>query len=81
LVRVLRPSRKSGALYLPDQHDIPDREGVVMKVGPECDGLVAKGDRVLLSLSRAATITINDQEYRLVKESEILAILEEECHE
>lgn len=77
LVRVLKRPRFLDAIYLPDQSKDEESEGIVLLLGPRCQGLVKRGDRVMFAEGRCARLTLGDIVYRLIKESELLATMEE----
>ncbi|MCH7938917.1 MAG: co-chaperone GroES [Candidatus Marinimicrobia bacterium] len=71
-----------GGIYLPDTAKEKPQRGEVVAVGPgktEDGKLVApqvkKGDKVLYGKYSGTEVTIDDTEYLIVRESDILAIL------
>ena len=71
-----------GGIYLPDTAKEKPQRGEVIAVGPgktEDGKLVApqvkKGDKVLYGKYSGTEVTIDDTEYLIVRESDILAIL------
>eukprot|EP01084_Bolivina_argentea_P295261 508273_1 len=84
--RVLAPSKTSGGLYLPEsaqKNEIP--QGLVTAVGPggrNQDGkliptMLKEGDEVLLPNYGGQEFKIDDDEFILIRESEIIAKLED----
>ncbi len=83
---VLRAMEESeemrGGLYIPDTAKEKPQQGEVVAVGP---GRVEKGQRVPMELKKGQTVlygkysgtevTIDDEEYLIVKESDVLAVL------
>ena len=63
-----------GGIYIPDTAEQRDHSGVVVAVGP--DVIQAKvGDKILYNVY-SELIKINDQRHRVLKEENILIILE-----
>lgn len=75
---------KKGGIIIPDSAKEKPQEGKVIAVGPgkktEEGKLipmnVKKGDRVLMPKYGGAEVKIDDKEYQLVREDDILAIIE-----
>lgn len=76
--------RTEGGIYLPDTAKNKPTRGVVISVGDGkllADGSrsqmqVKAGDRVLFTSYAGETIEIGDEEYVLMSESELLAVIE-----
>ena len=74
----------SGGIVLPDSaKDKPSRgtiiavgTGKLLDDGSRSESQVKKGDRVLFTSYAPETITIDDEEYLLMSESDILAVVE-----
>ena len=76
-------ARKRGGLFIPDTAKEKPQQGEVIAVGP---GRVEKGERVPMEVAVGQTvlyakysgseITVDDQEYLIIKESDILAIVD-----
>jgi chaperonin GroES len=74
---------KKGGIIIPDTAKEKPQEGEVMEVGPgriTDDGKniameVKKGDKVLYGKYSGTEVTIDDVEYLVVRESDILAIV------
>ena len=66
---------KAGELYLPEQSQKSSSIGKVVAKGPEADQ-VAVGDRVALPAFGGAELKIDGKDYRLIREEEILGVLE-----
>jgi len=76
--------KTAGGIYIPDAAKDKPSRGKIIAVGTGKlldDGKrgpmqVKKGDRVLFTSYAPETIEINDQEYLLMSESDILAVIE-----
>jgi chaperonin GroES len=73
---------KKGSIIIPDTAKERPMQGEVMEVGPgktEDGKLVAmevkKGDRVLYGKYSGTEVTIDDVEYLIMRESDILAVI------
>jgi chaperonin GroES len=74
---------KKGGIIIPDTAKEKPQEGEVIEVGPgrvTDDGKkipleVKKGDKVLYGKYSGTEVTINDKEYMIMRESDILAVL------
>ncbi len=71
-----------GGIYLPDTAKEKPQRGEVVAVGPGktedgklVEPQVKKGDKVLYGKYSGTEVTIDDTEYLIVRESDILAIL------
>lgn len=65
-----------GGVYIPETAEINNQEiGVVLKVGPEVKE-IAVGDRVILGVYSGTNITVNDVKLLVLKETDVLAVLE-----
>jgi len=72
-----------GGLYIPDTAKEKPQQGEIVAVGP---GRVEKGDRVPMELSvgqkvlygkySGTEITLDDTQYLIVKESDVLAVID-----
>ena len=74
--------KTKGGIYLPDTAKEKPQRGEVMAVGPGktengklVEPQVKKGDKVLYGKYSGTEVTIDDIEYLIVRESDILAIL------
>ena len=75
---------KKGGIIIPDSAKEKPQEGKVVSVGPgklDDDGKkipmnVKKGDRVLMPKYGGTEVKIDDQEYQIIREDEILGVLE-----
>lgn len=73
-----------GGLYIPDTAKEKPQQGEIVAVGPgrltddgkRIEPEVKKGDLVLYGKYSGQEVTIDDQELLIVKESEILAVLQ-----
>ncbi len=83
VLRALEESEEMrGGLYIPDTAKEKPQQGEVVAVGP---GGIEKGERVPMELKKGQTVlygkysgtevTIDDEEYLIVKESDVLAVL------
>jgi len=84
LVKPLEPEEvKKGGIIIPDTAKEKPQQGEVMEVGPGRvteDGKkipmeVKKGDRILYGKYSGTEVTIDDAEYLIMRESDILAIV------
>jgi len=85
LIEPLREEKKKGGIILPDtvEKERP-QEGKVIAVGPgrvDDNGKkvpmnVKKGDRVLFTKYGPSEIKVDDKEYLIAREDDILAIIE-----
>jgi chaperonin GroES len=74
---------KKGGIIIPDTAKEKPQEGKIIEVGPgriTDDGKkipmeVKKGDKVLYGKYSGTEVTIEDKEYMIMRESDILAIL------
>ena len=72
-----------GGLYIPDTAKEKPQQGTVMAVGPgrrtEQGELIAvelkKGDRILYGKYSGTEVTVDGNEYLIVRESDVLAVL------
>jgi chaperonin GroES len=83
---VIRPledtAEMKGGLFIPDTAKEKPQQGEVVAVGP---GRVEKGDRVPMELEvgnkvlygkySGTELTVNDNQYLIVKESDVLAVI------
>jgi chaperonin GroES len=83
---VIRPLEETeqmrGGLYIPDTAKEKPQQGEVVAVGP---GRIEKGERVPMELAigqkvlygkySGTEVTIDDQQYLIVKESDVLAVV------
>jgi chaperonin GroES len=77
-------SKTAGGIFIPDSaKDKPSRgtiiaigTGKLLDDGSRGDMQVKKGDRVLFTSYAPETITIDDEEFLLMSESDILAVIE-----
>jgi chaperonin GroES len=83
---VIRPLEETeqmrGGLYIPDTAKEKPQQGEVVAVGP---GRFEKGERVVMELElgqkvlygkySGTEVTIDDQQYLIVKESDVLAVV------
>jgi chaperonin GroES len=83
---VIRPleetEEKRGGLYIPDTAKEKPQQGEIVAVGP---GRIEKGERVPMELEvgqkvlygkySGSEITLDDEQYLIVKESDVLAVL------
>jgi chaperonin GroES len=83
---VVRPleetEQKRGGLFIPDTAKEKPQQGTIVAVGP---GRIEKGERVPMDLEvgqkvlygkySGSEITLDDEQYLIVKESDVLAVL------
>lgn len=85
---VVRPleleEKKQGGIIIPDTAKEKPQEGEVVAVGPgkitdngtKIEPSVKKGDRVLFGKYSGTEVNIDDEEYLILRESDILAVVE-----
>lgn len=81
---VKEAEQKKGGIIIPDSAKEKPQEGKVVAVGPGKkteDGKVLpmnvkKGDRVLMPKYGGTEVKIEDKEYQLIREEDILAVIE-----
>ena len=73
---------KKGSIIIPDTAKERPMQGEVMEVGPgkvedgkKIDMEVKKGDKVLYGKYSGTEVTVDDVEYLIMRESDILAII------
>lgn len=85
MVKRLEGDKKTkGGLFIPDAHQDKPQEAEVIAVGPgrrDDEGKliplgVKKGDRILLGKYSGSEIKIEGEEYVIVREDEILCVIE-----
>jgi chaperonin GroES len=84
--RVEEESAMQGGLYIPDSAKEKPQQGEVMAVGQGKrleDGTIAKldvavGDRILFGKYSGSEFTLDSQEYMIMREDEILGILDKQ---
>jgi chaperonin GroES len=82
--RIESEEQMRGGIYIPDTAKEKPQEAKVIAVGPGKvgdDGTrspmdVKKGDRILLGKYSGSEIKIDDQEYVILREDEILGVVE-----
>jgi len=75
---------KKGGIYIPDAAKEKPQEGKVIAVGPgKRDDAgkilpmdVKKGDRVLMPKYGGSEVKIDDKEYKIINEDDIVAVIE-----
>ncbi|RMD94609.1 MAG: co-chaperone GroES [Calditrichaeota bacterium] len=84
VVKPIEPEeQKQGGIIIPDTAKEKPQEGEVVAVGPgkitengnKIEMEVKKGDRVLYSKYAGTEVTIDGEEYLILRESDILAIV------
>ncbi len=84
VVKALEDSEQMrGGLYIPDTAKEKPQQGEVVAVGPgklsdegnRLDPDVAAGDRVLYGKYSGTEVTVDGEEYLILRESDILAII------
>lgn len=76
------PTKTPGGLILPEGSKVPPETGVVIAVGPgKYHGgklvplEVKKGDKVLFGMYAGQDVKVNDKNYKIMAESEILGVI------
>jgi chaperonin GroES len=64
-----------GGLYIPDSAKEKPQKGIVQAVGSEVKDIKVN-DRILFDKYSGSKITIDDVEYLIIKEEDVLGILE-----
>jgi chaperonin GroES len=75
--------KKQGGIIIPDTAKEKPQEGEVVAVGPgkvtdngtKIEPSVKKGDRVLFGKYAGTDVTVDDEDYLILRESDILAII------
>jgi chaperonin GroES len=84
VIKVLEDSeQKRGALYIPDTAKEKPSQGEVVAVGPgrisddgtRLDMDVKVGDRVLYGKYSGSDVTLDGEEYLILRESDVLAVI------
>lgn len=83
LVQRLEPQeKKKGGIIIPDTAKEKPQEGKVIEVGPgkvedgkRVDLTVKKGDKILFGKYSGTEVKIDDEEYIIMREDDILAVL------
>jgi chaperonin GroES len=84
LVKVLEMDEvKRGGIIIPDTAKEKPQEGEVMQVGPGrvsddgklVDMQVKKGDRILFGKYSGSEVTVGEDEFLIMRESDVLAVL------
>jgi chaperonin GroES len=73
-----REQLKAGSIIIPEtakDRNAPNR-GLVVAVGPTCEGSVKPGDRVLFGQHAGATLKVGGVETYVVAEADIIAVVE-----
>ncbi len=85
VVRALEPEeKKQGGIIIPDTAKEKPQEGEVIAVGPgkitdngtKIEPSVKKGDRVLFGKYSGTEVSVDDEDYLILRESDILAVVE-----
>jgi chaperonin GroES len=83
LIKPLEPEEMKGGIIIPDTAKEKPQQGEVMEVGPgkvtdegkKIPLELKKGDKVLYGKYSGTEVTIDDTEYMVMREDDILAIL------
>ena len=84
LVRAIEPEeKKKGGIIIPDTAKEKPQQGEIVAVGPgrlDEDGKripleVKKGDKVLFGKYSGTEVTVDDEDYLIMRESDILAVI------
>ncbi|OGV67482.1 MAG: co-chaperone GroES [Lentisphaerae bacterium RIFOXYA12_FULL_48_11] len=84
LVQPVEAELKKGGIIIPDAAKEKPQEGVVIAVGPgkrDKDGKIVpmevkKGDKILMPKYGGSDVKIDDKEYKIISEEDIVAIIE-----
>ena len=66
---------KSGIILTSSAQEKP-QEAIVVAVGPEVKAKLAEGDKVIYSKYAGTDVKMEDEEYIIVRQSDILAVIE-----
>lgn len=66
---------KSGLMIASKSESKPE-QGTIIEVGKDCNSTVKKGDKVIFKKYAPDEIVINEKKYLIMKEVDILAIIE-----
>jgi chaperonin GroES len=84
LVKAIEPEeKKKGGIIIPDTAKEKPQQGEIVAVGPgrlDEDGKripleVKKGDKVLFGKYSGTEVTVDDEDYLIMRESDILAVI------
>jgi chaperonin GroES len=83
--RVESDERTDSGIYIPESAKEKPQEGIVRAVGPgkvndageRIDMTVSEGDKVMFGKYSGSEITLNGEEHLILRESELLAILDD----
>ena len=83
LIKRRKPDNKVGSFYIPDQSIEKPMDGEVIKIGTgvwigkKVEPLVVKpGDKILFNRWAGEEIVVDGEDYLLIKESDIIAIVD-----
>lgn len=77
LVKVLPPEEKTkGGLFLPQTAQEKTQEGVVEAIGDSDQIKVKVGDKIIYDKYAGTSLKIDEQDYLILKNNDILAIVE-----
>jgi chaperonin GroES len=69
-----------GGLFIPDAAKETPTEGIILAFDSECNQHLQEGDRILFGKYSGADVTIDGQEYLILREDEILAVIEPDAN-
>jgi len=72
---------EGGLIVTRDEQDIKVEECTVAGWGRDCTGKYKLGDRVIVSNRQTMKVTVGSNDFRVTKESDVLAIVREEVQE
>jgi len=77
LVKILPPEEKTkGGLFLPQTAQEKTQEGLVEAIGDSDQIKVKVGDKIIYDKYAGTTLKIDEQDYLILKNNDILAIIE-----
>ncbi|MFN3412257.1 MAG: co-chaperone GroES [Exilispira sp.] len=77
LVKVLPPEEKTkGGLFLPQTAQEKTQEGIVEAIGDSDQIKVKVGDKIIYDKYAGTSLKIDEQDYLILKNNDILAIVE-----
>ncbi len=67
--------KTASGIVLPDTAKEKPQQGNVLAVGPDVEGEISVGDRVLYAKYAGTEVKIDDQEVLILSESDVLALI------
>ncbi len=67
--------KTASGIVLPDTAKEKPQQGKVLAVGPDVEGEISVGDRVLYAKYAGTEVKVDDQEVLILSESDVLALI------